>query len=229
MIELCLDTSAATRIAVVRDSIAVGHAHMDSPRHHAESITPLIREALEAAGLPPEAARAGIERVCVGTGPAPFTGLRAGLVSARVIGRASGAPVYGASSLDLIAREALDVLSPHAHVFAVLDARRRELYWGHYEADGPDDVRLIGRLEVGSAQSLMNSMRDTDAFIVSAGPLPAHSQTALAPARLGPMVSGDPAVLSRLVVSRLARGAEVGTEPLYLRRPEIHGRPMERM
>lgn len=229
MIELCLDTSAATRVGVVCDSITVGQARMDSPRHHAESITPLIREALEAAGMPPQAARAGIERVCVGTGPAPFTGLRAGLVSARVIGRATGAPVYGASSLALIAREALDVLSPHAHVFAVLDARRKELYWGHYEADGPDDVSLIGRLEVGSAQSLMNSMRDTDAFIVSAGPLPAHSQTALAPAPLGPVVSADPAVLSRLVTSRLARGAEVGTEPLYLRRPEIHGHPTERM
>ena len=92
-------------------------------------------------------------------------------------------------------------------------------------------MRLIGRLEVGTAQSLLNSMRDADGLIISAGELPAHSVDCLASAGKGPIVDGDPAVLSRIVSARLARGEEdrLGTEPLYLRRPEIHGQPMERM
>lgn len=231
MIELSLDTSAATIVSVLKDGTVVGHAHNESTRHHAESITELVREALGQAGLPLEAKDAGIERVLVGTGPAPFTGLRAGLVSARVFALVTGAPVYGASSLDVIARQALDLLPSDTHVYAVSDARRKELYWGHYVAEGADDVRLIGRLEVGTAQSLLNSMRDADGLIISAGELPAHSVDCLALAGKGPIVDGDPAVLSRIVSARLAKGEEerLGTEPLYLRRPEIHGQPMERM
>ena len=231
MIELCIDTSAFTTVAVVSEGEVCSRARGDSTRRHAEDITPLVRQALEKAGLPPEAARAGLDRVNVGTGPAPFTGLRAGLVSARVIARAASIPVYGSSSLDLVARAALDLLPPETSVIAISDARRKELYWGRYTAEGPDDVRLDGRLEVGTAQSLLNTLRGGDELLVAAGSPPAHSAEALASAEFGPAVELDPAILSRLVAARLARGAEaaLGTEPLYLRRPEIHGRPMERM
>lgn len=231
MLSLCLDTSAATAVALVSDREVLSRAANDSTRHHAESIAVLVREALQAAGLPAEAASAGLDRVCVGTGPAPFTGLRAGLVSARVLARAAAVPVHGASGLDAIARAALDLLAPGTPVVAISDARRKELYWGHYLAEGPDDVRLLGRLEVGTAHTLVNSMRDTGALLVSAGPVPAHSAEALSVAEAGPVVALDPAVLSRIASARLARGDEAGlaTEPLYLRRPEIHGRPTERM
>ena len=83
MREIALDTQAATAVAIIEDGRVIGRAHNDSGRHHAESITPLVREALGDAGLPSTLADAGIDRVLVGTGPAPFTGLRSGLVSAR--------------------------------------------------------------------------------------------------------------------------------------------------
>lgn len=140
-------------------------------------------------------------------------------------------PVYGASSLDMIARHGLDRLSPQAHVFAVSDARRRELYWGHYVAEGPDDVRLIGRLEVGSAQMLANQMVGEQALIVAAGQIPAHSVQVLQSVELGPIVDEDPAVLSRLVSARLSHGdlERLGTQPEYLRRPDIHGQAPQRL
>ncbi len=46
-------------------------------------IIPLVRVALTEAGLSPVLAGASLDRVLVGTGPAPVTGLRAGVVSAR--------------------------------------------------------------------------------------------------------------------------------------------------
>lgn len=231
MTDLCIDTSASTRVALVYEGEVIARAHDNSARHHAESLTPLIREVLRSAGLPEQAARAGLSRVLVGTGPAPFTGLRAGLVTARVIARAAGIPVYGAPSLDMIARSALDLLAPDARVVALSDAKRRELYWGLFCAEGPDDVRCEGRREVGAAQTLLNTLRDSSACVVAAGDLPAHSTEALAGAVLGPRVDLDPAVLSRIVTARLGRGdAEaVRTEPLYLRRPDIHGYATERM
>lgn len=231
MREIALDTQAATVVAIIDEGRVVGRARNDSGRRHAESITPLVRAALENAGLPPTLANAGIDRVLVGTGPAPFTGLRAGLVSARVLARVADVPAYGVCSLDVIARQGLDVLAPETRVYAIADARRRELYWGSYVAAGPDDVTLEGRLEVGAVSSLLSSMRGAPGLVVAGAPIPVHSSSALARADLGPQVELDPAVMSRLVATRLAHGQgdRLRTDPLYLRRPDIQGQHAARL
>ena len=231
MREIALDTQAATTVAIIDDGRVLGRAQNDSGRHHAESITPLVREALAAAGLPAQLADAGIDRVLVGTGPAPFTGLRAGLVSARVLASVVGVPAYGVSALDVIARQGLDLLPPDTRVYANADARRRELYRGSYAAAGPDDVTLEGRLEVGDVSALLSSMRTAPGLVVAGAPIPAHSADALAHVDLGPQVSLDPAVMSRIVATRLSRGEDdrLRTDPLYLRRPDIQGQPTARL
>ena len=231
MREIALDTQSATAVAIIEDGRVIARAHNDSGRHHAESITPLVREALQAAGLPAQLADAGIDRVLVGTGPAPFMGLRAGLVSARVLARVAGVPAYGVSALDVIARQGLDLLPPDTRVYAIADARRRELYWGSYLAAGPDDVTLEGRLEVGDVASLLAAMRHAPGLVVAGAPIPAHSAPALARADLGPQIELDPAVMSRIVATRLTRGESdrLGTDPLYLRRPDIQGQPTARL
>ena len=231
MREIALDTQSATAVAIIEDGRVIARAHNDSGRHHAESITPLVREALQAAGLPAQLADAGIDRVLVGTGPAPFTGLRAGLVSARVLARVAGVPAYGVSALDVIARQGPDLLPPDTRVYAIADARRRELYWGSYLAAGPDDVTLEGRLEVGDVASLLAAMRHAPGLVVAGAPIPAHSAPALARADLGPQIELDPAVMSRIVATRLTRGESdrLGTDPLYLRRPDIQGQPTARL
>ena len=231
MREIALDTQAATAVAIIEDGRVIARAHNDSGRHHAESITPLVREALQAADLPATLGGAGIDRVLVGTGPAPFTGLRAGLVSARVLARVAGAPAYGVSALDVIARQGLDLLAPDTRVYAIADARRRELYWGSYLAAGPDDVTLEGRLEVGDVASLLAAMRHAPGLVVAGASIPAHSAPALARADLGPQIELDPAVMSRIVATRLTRGESdrLGTDPLYLRRPDIQGQPTARL
>lgn len=231
MREIALDTQAATAVAIIEDGRVIARAHNDSGRHHAESITPLVREALQAADLPATLGGAGIDRVLVGTGPAPFTGLRAGLVSARVLARVAGVPAYGVSALDVIARQGLDLLAPDTRVYAIADARRREIYWGSYLAAGPDDVTLEGRLEVGDVASLLAAMRHAPGLVVAGAPIPAHSAPALARADLGPQIELDPAVMSRIVATRLTRGESdrLGTDPLYLRRPDIQGQPTARL
>lgn len=231
MREIALDTQAATVVAIIDEGRVVGRARNDSGRRHAESITPLVRAALENAGLPPTLANAGIDRVLVGTGPAPFTGLRAGLVSARVLARVADVPAYGVCSLDVIARQGLDLLARDMRVYAIADARRRELYWGSYVAAGPDDVTLEGRLEVGDVSTLLSAMHSAPGLVVAGAPVPAHSASALARVDVGPQVELDPAVMSRLVTTRLAHGQgdRLRTDPLYLRRPDIQGQPAARL
>lgn len=234
---LTIDTSDVTTVALVEGTQLIASRTSTSSTHHVENIVPLIQELCDEAevtGGVSGLVDVGLEAVCVGTGPAPFTGLRAGLMSAAVFADTLGVSVYGVSSLDVLARFALDRLDPASHVLAVSDARRKELYWGHYEAQGADDVALHGRLEVGPAADLLSDLaqyRDQKTLVTFISQIPTHSQEALAGLTVGPLAEMDPVVMSRIVRARLARGDKdaLGTAPLYLRRPDIHGQAPQRM
>ena len=103
---LCIDTSLGASVALWDDCsptpLLASRSSADS-RSHAEHLSDLVSQVIqEACGC--ALAKAGIEAVAVGRGPAPFTGLRSGLVTARTIGFALGIPVIGISSLDALAR-----------------------------------------------------------------------------------------------------------------------------
>ena len=184
------------------------------PRRHAEVLTPLIAEML--------ATHDGVDLVAVGTGPAPFTGLRVGLVTARVFARGRGIGVHGVSSLDVLARQALDVLADGSEVLVATDARRREVYAARYRAAGPDDVERVAGPDV-AAPAVVGERLEAGTAVTGSG-------AALYPDLLPPApdlpVAVDPAVLARLVAVRLARAergadVELGLEPHYLRRPDV--------
>lgn len=78
-------------------------------RAHAESLGPMMEEAL--AVTPGE-----LDLIVASTGPAPFTGLRAGLVSARVMARARRISIVGVPSLESVARRAFDELLSDAEL-----------------------------------------------------------------------------------------------------------------
>ena len=66
---------------------------------HAELLAPAIAKIVADAG----ASQRDLTGIVVGVGPGPYTGLRVGLVTARVLGSALGIPVYGLCTLDVIA------------------------------------------------------------------------------------------------------------------------------
>jgi tRNA threonylcarbamoyl adenosine modification protein YeaZ len=156
-------------------------------------------------------AQAGVDRrdltaVVSGAGPGPYTGLRAGLVTARVLASALGIPSYGVCSLDVLAREA--ALAAGSEFLVATDARRREVYWARYSAGGE---RASGP-SVGPPASL-----DPALPVAGEG------------AHLYPGVLGEPleprypsaAVLAELAAAELAAGRGLPPpRPLYLRRPD---------
>jgi tRNA threonylcarbamoyl adenosine modification protein YeaZ len=129
---LVLDTSSAAVTAGVVDVrgeplVRAEQVHIN-PRGHAELLTPAIIACLSAVGTAP----AGLAAIVAGTGPGPYTGLRVGLVTAAVLAEALAIPAYGVGSLDAIARA-----NPGPGELLVAgDARRREVYWARYGADG---------------------------------------------------------------------------------------------
>ena len=91
MIDLCIDTSVGATVAVVTEN-HISTATEASTRAHAERLSVLVSDALEEAGFGRASKDVDLDQIVVGTGPAPFTGLRAGLVTARVIGKVNDVP-----------------------------------------------------------------------------------------------------------------------------------------
>ena len=75
----------------------------EDTRSHAEVMGPYAQAALQGAGVRGE----DLDAILTGTGPGPFTGLRAGIVTARALGFAWSVPVYGMMSLTALAEHAV--------------------------------------------------------------------------------------------------------------------------
>jgi tRNA threonylcarbamoyl adenosine modification protein YeaZ len=194
----------AVSVALHDGERVVSEAFALDARRHSELLTPMIAKVMADAG----AARGDLTAVAVGVGPGPYTGLRVGIVTARVLGAVLGLPVYGVCSLDVIAA----AVPAGTEFLVATDARRREVYWARYDASG-------GRLEgpaVGRADSIQG-----------AGQLPvAGAGGPLYPEAFGPVVGPlypDARTLCEIVAVRppdAARPPLLPAEPLYLRRPD---------
>lgn len=89
---LVIDTSYGSTVGIV------GHAPIveTDSRTHVERLQVNIARSLDEAGYQPS----DIDTIIVGVGPAPFTGLRAGIVAAKAIAFATGARLVGQNVLD---------------------------------------------------------------------------------------------------------------------------------
>ena len=211
---LALDTSSAIAVALVSDAgDTLAATSSAEQRHHAELLAPMVTAVLAEAGVD----RSELTAVVAGTGPAPFTGLRVGLVTARTLALALGVPVWGVPSLDALAARAASAAAPGTRVVAVGDARRREVYWASYAVTAGGLDRLEGP-DIAAPADLRASGRLAGALVVGRGAL-LHAE-ALGLADEPTVLDPDPAELARLAMARAAAGEPLPTEPLYLRRPD---------
>ena len=166
MLVLALDSSATASVALARVHGSEAGASFEilaryeseDTRSHAEVMGPYAQAALQDAGVRGE----DLDAILTGTGPGPFTGLRAGIVTARALGFAWSVPVYGMMSLTALAEHAVSGavagaaavnageaageenaerafasadLVEGAELLVLSDARRREVYSARYRVN----------------------------------------------------------------------------------------------
>lgn len=204
MLVLAFDTATPAVTVALHDGAAViaGESAVDG-RRHGELLAAAIEKVMADAG----AGYGDLTAVGVGTGPGPYTGLRAGLMTARVLGSALGIPVHGVCTLDVLACAAASQAGRREFIVAT-DARRQEVYWARYSAaaerlDGPA-VSSPAQLPAGLAVAGEGPLRYRELAGRSIGPhYPAAAQ------------------LAEIVAKRVAAGAPAApAEPLYLRKPD---------
>jgi tRNA threonylcarbamoyladenosine biosynthesis protein TsaB len=105
------------------------HTMVASDRRHAESLTPMIRFAMQQAGVE----MTDLSAIAVDVGPGLFTGMRVGMATAQSMAWALELPIVPVCSLDALAMNA-DM--SEVTVAAALDARRGEVYWALYRMRG---------------------------------------------------------------------------------------------
>ncbi|MFI9269251.1 tRNA (adenosine(37)-N6)-threonylcarbamoyltransferase complex dimerization subunit type 1 TsaB [Kitasatospora sp. NPDC052896] len=204
MLLLAFDTATPAVTAAVHDGTAVlAQAFQIDARRHGELLLPAIGRVLAEAGVD----KRRLTALAVGVGPGPYTGLRVGLVTAAALGHALGLPVHGVCTLDAIAHQARaeGVTGPFT---VATDARRKEVYWASYDAEGRrvegPAVDRPGELAVRPGAVGAGALLYPGTFPEARGP--EH-------------VSAG--ALADFAVTELAAGRELlPPRPLYLRRPD---------
>ncbi|WP_336920760.1 tRNA (adenosine(37)-N6)-threonylcarbamoyltransferase complex dimerization subunit type 1 TsaB [Aquipuribacter sp. SD81] len=188
----------------------LAEAHVHEGNRPAELLAPTIKQVLAEAGLGPR----DLGAVAAGVGPGPFTGLRAGLVTARALAHVVGVRVHGVCSLDALHAGVVAAGGP-VDAVVTTDARRREVYWAAYR-----DGRRVADPEVGEPASAAAAARTHLVPVVGRGAL-------LYPDVLGTPAEGLPLDPSAVHVAALAVASLAGTgpqplpaDPMYLRRPD---------
>ena len=129
MLVIAVDTATpavTAGVVDVEEMLVLARCVTVDAKAHGELLTPHILTALKEA----DRTFAEVDAIVCGIGPGPFTGLRAGMATAAALGQALGKPVYPVCTLDAIAADS------DGPLLVASDARRKEIYWAAYNADG---------------------------------------------------------------------------------------------
>ena len=219
---LAFDTATpAVTVALCDGDRVLAEAVTVDARRQGELLAPAIAKVIADAGVE----RGDITGIAVGVGPGPYTGLRVGVVTARVLGAALEVPVYGVCTLDVIAADA--AAASGTEFLVATDARRKEVYWGRYSSSGerlsgPDVARPD---QIGADGS---GTPGIDILVAGQGPLlyPEVLPGAIAPEY--PSAGTLAGIVARQLLRQAAQATIPGprglsllpVEPLYLRRPD---------
>ncbi len=209
---LVLETSGRTgEVAIAHGDKVLGTRRLEETRRHARDLAPAVAELLREQGWRPR----GIGLLIVSRGPGSYTGLRVGIMAAKIFAYATGCRLIAVDTFEAIASQAPAEAS---EIDVLADAQQGKVYVQRFVRTSPPSVRASDALSIQPFAHWLES-RSANAWVT--GP-------ALRIHTLPPEVSAvsselwDPRVsaLLRIGLERFDAGRDddVWTvEPLYLR------------
>jgi tRNA threonylcarbamoyladenosine biosynthesis protein TsaB len=208
---LAFDTSvAACSVALCRGETVLARAGALMERGQAEALVPMIEDVMAQANL----AYRDLDRLAVTIGPGSFTGVRVGLATARGLGLATGKPIVGMATTDVLAAAVPAQERAGRGLVAAIDTKRGDLYVQRFDENGDGPLALSpDALPAWLGPGEIVAVGDGAAAVVAAlGPCAVLSRAEAMP---------DPVVLARLAAHR----TPALPLPLYVHPPAITPSP----
>lgn len=214
---LALDSAtAACSVAIWSDGTVLAVERALQERGQAEALLPMIERVRDRTGVD----LADLDRLAVTVGPGHFTGLRAGLATARGMSLALGRPLIGIGTLTAVAAGVPGKERAGAVTLVALDSKRQEPYLQAFD----DALRPLTQ---PAAQAPADFVREVMALgaarFLLAGDAAGALSSALAEAGLQAATTSAPARPDAAVIASLAATAPLSAgppAPLYLHSAE---------
>ena len=123
--------------SVINEAGEVFSAISTEEMNHLRGMMTLIDEAIREADID----KSGLTHIAASIGPGSFTGIRIGVVTARVMAQMLGLPCIAVSSLEAMGERVLcaAISAGSLYVVPVINARRHQTYAGVWEAESTSD------------------------------------------------------------------------------------------
>lgn len=190
-----------------------------APGPHSAALLPMIAETLESQGLAPNQ----LDLIGVASGPGTYTGLRVGVVTAKVLARVSNTPVVGVPTLDAMAATAPESAR---RVLVALHGYKRRLLIAWFERTEEGTLRQIEEPSLIPASATPRA-GEGDAVITDS---PELIDGLDGWGALVPVIDGAADTVARLATNRWAAGAKdevLDLVPTYLRPPAVTLKPSQ--
>ncbi len=136
---LALDSAtSACSVAVFCDDEVIAHGYEEMSRGQAETLIPMVADAMSAAGLVFDA----LDAIAVTMGPGAFTGVRIGLSTAQSLALAADKPLVGVTTLEAVFAAQGQASTPF---LVALDTKRTDIYAQLFDSDGEALTETVTR------------------------------------------------------------------------------------
>ena len=219
-IETCTEACSA---AVYVDGEVV-ERYQIAARQHNELILPMAEQVLAEVQI----SLSQLDGLAFGCGPGAFTGVRICVAVSQGIAFAHDLPLLGISSLVNLAAQAPATGQGEQQVFAAIDARMGEIYYGHYLVARNSVPVLSGTEQVVTAEALNLELANFDYGMGSGWQSyaePLMAKTAIKPEAIDADALPRASVTARLAVMQWQDATLLQPEqaqPVYLRNNVVH-------
>ena len=156
---LGIDTSTSCgSVGLIDDGEVISDYLLNIPVTHSERLLGAIEIVLREARWSIE----NLDGWAISLGPGSFTGLRIGVSTVKGLAFATGKPVAGVPTLDVLASQ----IAPTSHLICpILDARKKEVYTAFYRYEEGDSLKRLSAYQAIRPEDLIKKIKVQTIFL----------------------------------------------------------------